>query len=869
MHPPIRWVLAFALHVLFAGLALGDDQPKPATKIDQYGDKLPDGAVARLGPLRFRHDGVFHGGMAFTPDGKGLVANATSGVHIWDPATGKERLRIPVPQQIGLFETVGLCVSPDGITLAICEPHWVNGLVKSKVSLWDLRNGKLMRVLPLPKGEERKVGIIKMCFAPDGKSLAMSHIDGGKAFLFDLKSDTIRAYFAEPGFHVFHLAFSPDGNILAGSLFSPSSTNPGNADNKVVLWNSATGKVVRIIRDRRQDGNIVGSMALSPTGKILACTHNDSIQLFDPETAKEIRQLEVPAGGLVKGLAITPDDKKLLARQTTGVLVWDLQSGKLLRTLTTRVPRVESMALSPDGNTVALATKGTTIQVWDVATGRELFPVSGHDFPITSVACATDGKTVAYAGRSSLGKPPGPIVVVDAVKGARIGELPKNAQFLALSPNGKHLAAGELHHIQIWEVGSRKGGVFIDPETYLVQEGHFSEDGRALLTLDWNQSGQSFVRRWDVTTGRQTQMWTLPPERSLNSSLGADGKAVAANFGNGNMAVHQVQSKRSRSLHGQELEGKPIHVSPDGKTLASATWLVKDAEFRQVVSISGGVRLWEIATGKEIFHLKAHHGKVEAIAWSPDSRFVAAGDQKTENQVPPLPQAVRVWDTFTGKEVRTFANINADVSALKYAPDGASLIAGLGDGTVLVFDTSEAQLKTNTPGKLGKDELALCWTDLKDDNAAQARRAMGALMASAGDSVPFLRGQLKPAPAADAAKIGRWIADLDSAKFTVRQLAAKELEKVGEQVTSVIQKALKRDITLETRRRLEQILNALSDNPDPETMRTVRAIMVLERIGSLEAQRVLEGLAHGAPGACETEEAKASLERLKQPKRMP
>jgi WD40 repeat protein len=488
------------------------------------------------------------------------------------------------------------------------------------------------------------------------------------------------------------------------------------------------------------------------------------------------------------------------------------------------------------------------------------------------VAWSADGKTLAYVGRSSLGKPPGPIVVVDAVKGERIGELPKNAQFLALSSNGKHLAAGELHHIQIWEVGSRKGGVSIDPETYWVQEGHFSEDGRALLTLDWNQAGQNFVRKWDVASGRQVQMWTLPPERGLNSSLDADGKAVAVNLGNGTMAVHQVQSKRSQIIRGQEWEGKPIQISPDAKILASATWLVKEPGFRQVAPMSGGVRLWEIATRKEIFHLKGHHGKIEAIAWSPDSRFVAAGDQKTENQVAPLPQTVRVWDAFTGKEVRIFADINADVSALKFAPDGASLIAGLGDGTVLIFDTSEGQFKTKTLGKLGRDELAAYWTDLKDGNAAQARRAIGALLDSPEDSVPFLQGQLKPAPAADAAQIERWIADLDSDKFVVRQRAAKELEKVGEQVTqvtSLIQKALKREITLETRRRMEQILNALADNPAVEIMRTIRAIMILERIGSPEARRVLEGLAHGAPGACETEEAKASLERLKQPKRMP
>ena len=53
-----------------------------------------------------------------------------------------------------------------------------------------------------------------------------------------------------------------------------------------------------------------------------------------------------------------------------------------------------------------------------------------------------------------------------------------------------------------------------------------------------------------------------------------------------------------------------------------------------------------------------------------------------------------------------------------------------------------------------------------------------------------------------------------------------------------------------------------SDAPSPETIRTIRAMMVLERIRTPEAKNALEMLAKGAPGARETEEAKASLERL-------
>ncbi len=73
---------------------------------------------------------------------------------------------------------------------------------------------------------------------------------------------------------------------------------------------------------------------------------------------------------------------------------------------------------------------------------------------------------------------------------------------------------------------------------------------------------------------------------------------------------------------------------------------------------------------------------------------------------------------------------------------------------------------------------------------------------------------------------------------------------------------MRENVSLETRRRLAQVLTNLSDRLSPETLRTIRAITVLEQIGTPEAKAVLETLARGAPGARETEEARASLERL-------
>src|SRR5262249_26074110 len=72
------------------------DQPAPALgherapRLDQYGDPLPTGAVARLGCSRLRPG---HSGASWevSPDGKLLATGEEGKLRLWEIATGRER----------------------------------------------------------------------------------------------------------------------------------------------------------------------------------------------------------------------------------------------------------------------------------------------------------------------------------------------------------------------------------------------------------------------------------------------------------------------------------------------------------------------------------------------------------------------------------------------------------------------------------------------------------------------------------------------------------------------------------------------------------------------------------------------------------
>ena len=50
--------------------------------------------------------------------------------------------------------------------------------------------------------------------------------------------------------------------------------------------------------------------------------------------------------------------------------------------------------------------------------------------------------------------------------------------------------------------------------------------------------------------------------------------------------------------------------------------------------------------------------------------------------------------------------------------------------------------------------------------------------------------------------------------------------------------------------------------PTPERLRSQRAVLVLEQIGSSEAKQLLETLSKGAEGSPLTEEAKSAMKRM-------
>src|SRR5262245_22958000 len=177
--------------------------------------------------------------------------------------------------------------------------------------------------------------------------------------------------------------------------------------------------------------------------------------------------------------------------------------------------------------------------------------------------------------------------------------------------------------------------------------------------------------------------------------------------------------------------------------------------------------------------------------------------------------------------------MDRNVCCLAFTPDGRRLAAGSPGGTI--------------------------WADA---DAANAWRAVWRLADAPQEALTFLRGHVKPYPTAPADVTQKLLADIDSDSFEVREAVVRRLKELGLQAEPALRAALKAKPSLEQRQRIESLLAALVESPPPlvpEELQQLRALIVLEHIGTPEARHLLEDAAKGPSSARLTRQARAAL----------
>jgi hypothetical protein len=265
------------------------------------------------------------------------------------------------------------------------------------------------------------------------------------------------------------------------------------------------------------------------------------------------------------------------------------------------------------------------------------------------------------------------------------------------------------------------------------------------------------------------------------------------------------------------------------------------------------IRFWETSTRRERWRLAGHPNPVLAVTVSPSGRLIASGAADG---------TIRIWDADTGRELQRAEGHRGGVQVLAFTADSKTLVSGGADTSVLLWDAGDL-IHALPPAiaNLTPLQLEALWSDLAGEDDEAAYQAVRTLSATASQSIPLLHKRVRPVV---AEAVVRWLAELDDDQFAVREKATEELAQLGKFVEGSVRKALEDPPSVEARRRMLRLLNKIETiSFSPERARALRALEVLERIGSTQSKQQLEELAKGAPDAELTREAKAALERLK------
>ena len=95
-------------------------------------------------------------------------------------------------------------------------------------------------------------------------------------------------------------------------------------------------------------------------------------------------------------------------------------------------------------------------------------------------------------------------------------------------------------------------------------------------------------------------------------------------------------------------------LSPDGKIALSG-------------GVDGTVKLWEVASGRELQSFVGHRGGVLSVAFSPEGKFALSGDSDG---------TVKVWEVANGRELLSFVGHQGGILSVAFSPDGRFVLSG-------------------------------------------------------------------------------------------------------------------------------------------------------------------------------------------------
>ena len=631
---------------------------------------LPKGAIALLG--RGKNNDV-----AFSPDGQYLAVGSWIGLWLYELPT---------------LSPIALCDTARGVISAVAfsaDSRWiVTYTFVENLKVWDVQSGTCITQIEIPN----KQHCPRPVFSQDGQRITgTSHERNGKIYTWCARTGAqLNATEIGETYGIYPFLFSQDRNLLSGRKRSTDSD-----PESILVWHVETGEQIACFTGHSER---MDNLCFSPDGKYLtagsadgtiriwdiesgqlATTHTDSgdTQMFpyySPEDgliAAAISKREVQVWHIDRDekidtfehrgdswhVCFSEDGAQLLVASPSEIQIWTKGNNSDAHTLSTlhgHIPTMDTLVFSADEKTLAAGFWSDNVLLWDVASRRSYRPANER-LPGTShnVYCSPSGKIISINGSGNnlnmqeVGESE-PIVELIGPEGGL-------GRAKAFSATGHRIASVDKdNNIHIWErtgpLNSGQGSGSWEKHTTVINDEEFtyglvhsptglafSPDGKRLASISRSQDWKAGL--WDVDSGEQISELPLTPLPSRTYTYCADDTGIA--------------------------------FSPRGDIIAGGKW--------------GEIVLWDATDGKTLMTLPQPEESQRPITlcFSPCAKYLASGAwwQPDLQKVP-----IRLWKVATGKNIATFKGHTTDVQCFAFSQDSTLLVSGGHDGAIYFWD---------------------------------------------------------------------------------------------------------------------------------------------------------------------------------------
>jgi WD40 repeat protein len=590
--------------------------------------------------------------VAVSPDGRlALSGGDDHTLKLWEIATGRE---------VRTFKghTKGVCAvafSPDG--------QWVlsgGQLYDDNLKLWELATGREVRTF---SGHTNAVCTV--AFSPDGRwVLSGGHGTDPTLRMWDVTTGQEIRRFSEHKESVTSAVISTDGKwVLSGSY-----------DQTLKLWEVATGREVRTFRGH--EGG-VSSVALSPDGRwALSGSHDRSMKLWEVGTGREMRTFNGRAGGSITAVAFSPDGRRAISGGYLNqpIKLWDVATGKIVRTFQSNGQTVNSVAFVPNDHWILAGYEdesgGVALKLFDTRDGKKVRDFHGIQTAVTSVAFSPDARWLVSGSEDRMLKlwelPTGRMV-------RSLDEHKKGVTSVAFSPDARWIASSSHDvTVKLWDVSTGRVSHTFPGATWGESPVAFSPNSKFLIAGNSDPEGKvQRLKLWDLATRREVHSFE-PPLSSI--AFSPDGQFLLGGgffhkwlhlweVGTGREVRRFIEKGRNYDLDVMS----PVAYSPNGQ-LVLGTRL-------------GDLKLFDTNTGNLVRTLETGTREwVKSVAFSPDGRWLLAGGDD---------HVLRLWEVATGREVLTLLGHFAGVTSVAFSQNGNLAVSGGRDGMMKLWRVAD------------------------------------------------------------------------------------------------------------------------------------------------------------------------------------